>query len=93
MPRPDILFYNNGKKELFIIEGKIEKDINLGVSQLKDEHLDRFITLIKSAYPECSVKKGLCITIDNIENIQKYQTLEFPLVFALADDGVYYSSL
>jgi hypothetical protein len=93
MPRPDILFYNDRKKVLFIIEGKIEKDINLGVSQLKDEHLDRFITLIKSAYPECIIKKGLCVTIDNIENIQKYQSLEYPVVFALADDGVYYSIL
>jgi hypothetical protein len=93
MPRPDILFYNFVKRELWIIEGKREKDIFLGVLQLKDEHLDRFITLIKSAYPECTVKKGLCITIDRIENIQKYQTLEFPIVFALADNGMYYSSL
>ena len=93
MTRPDILFHNNEKKELLIIEGKIEKDINLGVSQLKDGHLGRFIKLIESAYPECKVKKGLCITIDIIENIQKYQTLEFPVVFALADNGKYYSSL
>jgi hypothetical protein len=93
MPRPDILFHNNKKKELFIIEGKIEKDINLGIIQLKDEHLERFIVLIKTAYPECVIKKGLCVTIDSIENIQKYQSLEFPVVFALDSNGIYYSIL
>lgn len=91
MSRPDILFHNNEKNELFIIEGKIEKDIHLGVRQLKDEHLERFIVLIKTAYPECVIKKGLCVTIDSIENIQKYQYLEYPVVFALDSNGVYYS--
>ena len=93
MPRPDILFHNNEKKELFIIEGKIEKDINLGIIQLKDEHLERFIVLIKTAYPECVIKKGLCVTIGSIENIQKYQSLEYPVVFALDSNGIYYSML
>jgi len=93
MPRPDILFHNNEKNELFIIEGKIEKDINLGITQLKDEHLERFIVLIKTAYPECIIKKGLCVTIDSIENIQKYQSLEYPVVFALDSNGIYYSIL
>ncbi len=93
MPRPDILFHNNEKKELFIIEGKIEKDIKSGLTQLNDAHLDRFIILIKSAYPECTIKKGLCITIDSIENIQKYQSLKYPIVFALDCNGIYYSIL
>lgn len=93
MPRPDILFYNNEKKELFIIEGKIEKDIKLGIMQLQDTHLDRFIVLVKSAYPEYVIKKGLCITIDNIENLQKYQSLEYPVVFALDSNGNYLSML
>ena len=93
MPRPDILFHHNEKKELLIIEGKIEKDIKLGIEQLKDEHLDRFIVLIKKAYPECTIKKGLCITIDSIENIKKYQSLEYPIVFALDSKGLYYSML
>ena len=48
---------------------------------------------IKSAYPECTIKKGLCITIDSIENIQKYQSLEYPVVFALDSNGIYYSIL
>lgn len=89
MPRPDILFYNNEKKEILIVEGKIEKDIHLGVVQLSDTHLDRFITLIMSVYPECTLTKGLCITIDNIENIEKYKSLEYPVVFALDANGVY----
>jgi hypothetical protein len=93
MPRPDILFHNNEKKELFIIEGKIEKDIKLGITQLNDAHLERFIVLIKTAYPECIIKKGLCVTIDSIENIQKYQSLEYPVVFALDSNGIYYSML
>ena len=37
--------------------------------------------------------KGLCVTIDNIENIQKYQSLEYPVVFALDSNGIYYSIL
>ena len=93
MPRPDVLFCNSVTKELIIIEGKIEKDIKMGIIQLKDKHLDRFITLIKSAYPVYTIKKGLCITIDSIENIQKYQSLEFPVVFALDAKGIYYSLL
>jgi len=60
---------------------------------LKDEHLERFIVLVKTAYPECVIKKGLCITIDSIDNIQKYQSLEYPLVFALDSNGIYYSML
>jgi len=93
MPRPDILFHNNEKKELFIIEGKIEKDIKSGLMQLNDAHLDRFIVLIKTAYPECTIKKGLCITIDSIENLQKYQSLAHPVVFALDSNGKYCSML
>ena len=93
MPRPDILFHNNEKNELFIIEGKIEKDIKLGIIQLKDDHLERFILLLKTAYPECVIKKGLCVTIDSIENIQKYQSLEYPVVFALDSNGKYDSML
>ena len=93
MHRPDILFYNSEKNELYIIEGKIEKDIYLGVLQLQTTYLDRFITLITCAYPDCIIKKGLCITIDSIENICKYQHLEYPVVFALDTNGVYFSNL
>jgi len=93
MHRPDILFYNNEKNELLIIEGKIEKDIDLGILQLNDEHLDRFITLIRDVYPECTIKKALCITIDNIENIKKYELQKFPVVFALDEKGKYITML
>ena len=93
MHRPDILFYNNEKNELLIIEGKIEKDINLGILQLNDEHLDGFIRLIRTEYPKCTIKKALCITIDNIENIKKYELQKFPVVFALDEKGKYITML
>ena len=92
MSRPDILFYNKDRNELIIVEGKIEKDLKLGIAQLSDEHLERFTLLLKTSYPECSIKKALCITIDKIENIQKYNNLEFPILFALDHDGKFYSS-
>ena len=91
MPRPDTVYHNEEKNELFIVEGKIEKDIPLGITQLKDKHLDRFVGVIQKEYPKCTIKKGLCITIDRLENLQKYQSLEFPVVFALDGECMYYS--
>jgi hypothetical protein len=88
MPRPDILFYNRHKKELLLVEGKIEKEIPKGIQQLSDKHLERFLEKIKPAYPECTVRRGLCITIDNLHNIGKYQSsLTFPVLFALDITG------
>jgi hypothetical protein len=90
MHRPDILFYDETENALLIIEGKIEKDINLGINQLKDSNLDRFIQLIKLSYPNSTIKKGLCITIDNIANVDKYKELEFPVLFAVDLNGAFY---
>jgi hypothetical protein len=90
MPRPDILFYDKINNILLIVEGKIEKDIHLGVNQLQDSNLDRFIQLIKLSYPNSLIKKGLCITIDDISNINKYDSIEFPILFAIDSNGLYY---
>ena len=93
MPRPDILFYNKNKNELLIVEGKIEKDIKNGIKQLSNLNLDRFIKLICKEYIDCKITKGLCITIDSIDNIKKYTQLEFPILFALDKFGKYICKL
>jgi len=90
MPRPDILFYDKTENTLLIVEGKIEKDIHLGINQLQDSNLDRFIQLIKLCYPDSIIKKGLCITIDDITNINKYSSIQFPILFAIDINGLYY---
>jgi hypothetical protein len=90
MPRPDILFYDKTENTLLIVEGKIEKDIQLGINQLQDSNLERFIQLIKLSYPDSIIKKGLCITIDDISNINKYSSIQFPILFAIDLNGLYY---
>lgn len=87
MKRPDILFYNELTNELLLVEGKIEKEINNGISQLQYTHLERFTDMIQSLYPECKIKRGLCITIDKIKNINKYDDLEYPILFAIDNSG------
>jgi len=93
MPRPDILFYNSEEKILLIVEGKIEKDIRLGINQLQDSNLHGFIQLIRNAYPDSTIKKGLCITIDDISNLTKYNGIEFPILFAVDKSGSYYCNV
>jgi hypothetical protein len=87
MARPDIVFKNEEKSEILIIEGKVEKEINKGIKQLSDDHLKGFIEILKNLYPSYNIKKGLCITINDINDIKKYINLEFPIKFALADNG------
>ena len=87
MPRPDIVFEDECKKEILIIEGKLEKELIKGVKQLSEEHLKGFVEILNKNYPSHTIKKGLCITIDNIDNISKYENLEYPVLFALDMNG------
>ena len=87
MPRPDIVFANNETKEILIIEGKVERDLSKGITQLSDVHLEGFIAILKKLYPDYQIKKGLCITISDIETITKYNDIEFPIKFALDNNG------
>lgn len=87
MPRPDIVFRNDELKEIEIIEGKLEKELSKGIKQLSDTHLEGFIGILKKIYPDYTIKKGLCITINNINNINKYKNIEFPVLFALDNEG------
>lgn len=87
--RPDIVFKNDKLKEIEIIEGKLEKELNKGIKQLSDEHLKGFIGLLNKLYPTYTIKKGLCITIDSVESINKYKNLEFPIKFALDSNGLF----
>ena len=89
MPRPDIVFRNDRLKEIWIIEGKIEKDLNKGIKQLSDVHLNGFMGLLNKLYPDYDIKKGLCITISNIDYIDQYNNLEFPIKFALDRKGFF----
>lgn len=93
MPRPDIVFENSKDKEIIIIEGKIEKELKKGIKQLSDEHLKDFITILKKLYPLHNIKKGLCITIKDVKNIKKYDALEYPILFALDNNGKFINLL
>jgi hypothetical protein len=87
--RPDIVFCNDETKTIYIIEGKIEKEIENGISQLSDKHLKKFIKLINDNYIGYTIKKGLCITINDIKNITNYN-LKYPILFALDYNGNYF---
>ena len=90
MHRPDIMFLDDSKQEIIIIEGKVEKDLKKGLYQLSQEHLKEFVSLTKILYPNYKIKKGLCITIDDIKNISKYISLTYPVLFALDSQGKSY---
>lgn len=87
MNRPDILFEDSCKQELILVEGKVEADIHKGVTQLGSTHLATFIELCQNIYPEHSIRRGLCVTIDNIKNLKKYEHLQYPILFALDASG------
>lgn len=87
MPRPDIVFCDEENKNLIIVEGKLEKEIKQGIKQLDD--LKEFIKLISTHYPSYNIKKGLCITINNIVNINEYLNIKYPVLFALDKEGKY----
>jgi hypothetical protein len=89
MPRPDIVFENREKKEILIIEGKVESDLSKGIHQLSKNHLEGFVEKLKNLYPGHSISKGLCITISDILVIGKYDTLEYPIKFALDNNGCF----
>jgi len=89
MPRPDIVFRNDEHKEIMIIEGKQEKELRKGVKQLSDVHLEGFIGQLTKLYPNYTIKKGLCITISSIDCIDKYNNIEFPVKFALDNEGFF----
>jgi hypothetical protein len=89
MNRPDILFADPVKKEITIVEGKVESDIRKGVVQLGSAHLSEFVDMVQSEYPEYTIRRGLCVTIDCIKNISKYDDLQFPVLFALDASGAY----
>ena len=89
MPRPDIVFRNDECKEIDIIEGKLEKELGKGIKQLSNTHLEEFIEQLNKLYPNYTIKKGLCITINSIDCIDKYKNLEFPVKFAIDNEGFF----
>jgi hypothetical protein len=89
MPRPDIVFRNDKLKEIEIIEGKLEKELGKGIKQLSNTHLEGFIGQLNVLYPDYTIKKGLCITINSIDCIGKYKNIEFPVKFALDNEGFF----
>lgn len=87
--RPDIVFRNDERKEIEIIEGKLEKELGKGIKQLSNTHLEKFIEQLNKLYPDYTIKKGLCITIDSVDYIDKYENLEFPVKFAIDNEGFF----
>ena len=86
MTRPDIVFTNKEKKEILIVEGKIENEIVKGVKQLSNEHLKDFINKIKGIYKDYKIT---CITISDINKIDKYFDLKHPIKFAIDKKGYF----
>lgn len=89
MPRPDIVFENKEKNELIVVEGKLEKELLKGIKQLSDTHLEGFVAKLKKMYPNHVIKKGLCIAMKDIKDIDKFKNLEFPVIFALDSYGYF----
>lgn len=89
MPRPDIVFRNDERKEIEIIEGKLEKELEKGIKQLSNTHLKKFVEHLNKLYPDYTIKKGLCITISSIDCIDKYKNLEFPVKFVIDNEGFF----
>jgi len=89
MPRPDIVFRNDEHKEIEIIEGKLERELGKGIKQLSNTHLEKFVGQLNKLYPDYTIKKGLCITINSVDCIDKYKNLEFPVKFAIDNEGFF----
>lgn len=87
MHRPDLVLMNSEMKQIVIIEGKVEADLSKGINQLSDDHLNGFISIIKQQYEGYTIKKSLCITISDIKDINKYDNLEYPVIFAIDENG------
>jgi hypothetical protein len=87
MHRPDLVLKNDEKKEIIIIEGKVEKDLSKGLVQLSDDYISEFTNIIKQNYRGYSITKGLCITIRDIKDIDKYANIQYPIIFAIDKCG------
>jgi hypothetical protein len=78
---PDIVFLDSTIKTLFMVEGKIVKDIKKGDTQL--ENLGEFEKFVLSNYPEHTIKKGLCIYKDS----KSIPETKYPVWFILDSEG------
>jgi len=81
---PDIVFLHTEIKTIFMVEGKVVKDIKKGDAQL--DNLDKFEKFVLSKYPEYTIKKGLCIYKDTKKPLP---TTKYPVWFTLDFDGEY----
>ena len=83
----------------FIIQNILNIDIDMynTIDILPVIHNEKFTgewcIIIDTSHIIIRLFNGLCITIDSIENVCKYQHLEYPVVFALDTNGVYFSNL
>jgi hypothetical protein len=85
---PDIVLLNNETKTIKICEGKIKKDVNLGVEQL--DNLSKFIEYVTSFYPDYTIEKGLCLYVSDINNVQELkEKIKYKIWFALDSVGNY----
>jgi hypothetical protein len=81
---PDIVLLDSTNKTIYICEGKIHKDIQLGVTQL--DALQNFETFLKGHYKESTVQKGLCVFLPKGK---KSPVTKYPIWFTLNADGSY----
>ena len=89
---PDLVFVNTATKRFFICEGKVKKDIGLGVKQLDAQ--TAFMEFAKRHYPDFGMERGLCLFIPSLDELDTLQTKSsYPIWFALDNEGTFINRL
>lgn len=78
---PDIVFLDSTNKTVFVVEGKIMKDIKKGDAQL--DNLKKFDEFVLSKYSGHTIKKGLCIYTEG----KTLPATKYPVWFSLDSEG------
>jgi hypothetical protein len=85
---PDLVLADHTNQKMYICEGKIKKDILMGVRQL--DNLTKFIEYVQPLYPSYTIEKGLCVYVPKLDDLTAIQpTISYPIWFGLDSQGNY----
>jgi hypothetical protein len=86
---PDVVLINDERRIIRICEGKIKKDVLMGVNQLNN--LTKFIEYTMEYYPTYTIERGLCLYLPNLSEVSAMQAIvtPYPIWFALDSTGNY----
>ena len=86
---PDVVLINDERRIIRICEGKIKKDVVMGVNQLNN--LTKFIEYTLGYYPNYMIERGLCVYLPRLSEMNDVQTIAapYPVWFALDSTGNY----